>query len=433
LSFLPGTFCTEPWKQVEYPFAQAGKSTLERGFVFCMSARVEKATLERGPYLQQNLRNELVRKTTKKVALIHKRLIRAQSRQKSYADHGRRPLSFDVGDHVFLKISPRRGLMRFGKSVKLSPQFIGPFEILDRIGEVVYCPALPPQLSGVYDVFHISMLRKYKSDPSHVLEWTDLEVNEDTSYEERPVRVLDTRDQVLQGKTIPLVKFYGLGRYVVNVRASKSFSDSSLGGVSDQLPCVKKKHGFCLSVLIAMKATFLLLAFAYLRTLGFTLLSLPLLYASLVSMLLSIASHPLLNLPMLLGKNPNGTFPIWSLIMFSPYLYFVRGFSVLQRLWNGEAPYSEICEGLYVGGWPYSPEKLPPGNPAIVDCTCELPRNLEFLGHAYLCIPTWDTRAPQPHEIESAVWWACRKRAQKIPISIYCAYVYCINVFLSKG
>ncbi|KAL7228426.1 hypothetical protein ACSBR2_007193 [Camellia fascicularis] len=179
---------------------------------------------------------------------------------------------------------------------------------------------------------------------------------------------------------------------------------------------------FGLSVLIAMKATFLLLAFAYLRTLGFTLLSLPLLYASLVSMLLSIASHPLLNLPMLLGKNPDGTFPIWSLIMFSPYLYFVRGFSVLRRLWSGEAPYSEICEGLYVGGWPYSPEKLPPGNPAIVDCTCELPRNLEFSGHAYLCIPTWDTRAPQPHEIESAVWWACRKRAQKIPIFIYCAY-----------
>ncbi|KAL7260007.1 hypothetical protein ACSBR1_005798 [Camellia fascicularis] len=185
---------------------------------------------------------------------------------------------------------------------------------------------------------------------------------------------------------------------------------------------------FGLSVLIAMKATFLLLAFAYLRTLSFTLLSLPLLYASLVSMLLSIASHPLLNLPMLLGKNPDGTFPIWSLIMFSPYLYFVRGFSVLQRLWSGEAPYSEIYEGLYIGGWPYSPEKLPPGNPAIVDCTCELPRNLEFSGHAYLCISTWDTRAPQPREIESAVWWACRKRAQKIPIFIYCAYGICFKL-----
>ena len=113
---------------------------------------------------------------------------------------------FEVGDHVFLKISPRRGLMRFGKSGKLSPRFIGPFEILERIGETAYRLALPPQLSGVHDVFHVSMLRKYEPDPSHVLDWTDLEVDEDASYEERPVRVLDRRDQVLRGKTIPLVK-----------------------------------------------------------------------------------------------------------------------------------------------------------------------------------------------------------------------------------
>ena len=113
---------------------------------------------------------------------------------------------FEVGDHVFLKISPRRGLMRFGKSGKLSPRFIGPFEILERIGEVAYRLALPPQLSGVHDMFHVSMLRKYEPDPSHVLDWTDLEVDEDASSEERPVRVLDRRDQVLRGKTIPLVK-----------------------------------------------------------------------------------------------------------------------------------------------------------------------------------------------------------------------------------
>ena len=113
---------------------------------------------------------------------------------------------FEVGDHVFLKISPRRGLMRFGKSGKLSPRFIGPFEILERIGEVVYRLALPLQLSGVHDIFHVSMLQKYELDPSHVLDWTNLEVDEDASYEERPVWVLDRRDQVLRGKTIPLVK-----------------------------------------------------------------------------------------------------------------------------------------------------------------------------------------------------------------------------------
>ncbi|XP_028056174.1 uncharacterized protein LOC114260290 [Camellia sinensis] len=96
--------------------------------------------------------------------------------------------------------------MRFGKKGKLSPRFVGPFEILERIGEVAYWLALPPPLFGVHDVFHISMLRKYEPDPSHVLDWTKLEVDKDVSYEERPVRILDTRDQVLRGKTITLVK-----------------------------------------------------------------------------------------------------------------------------------------------------------------------------------------------------------------------------------
>ena len=84
------------------------------------------------------LRPLLVRETMEKVELIRKRFVTAQSRQKSYADRRRRPLAFETGDHVFLKISPRRGLMRFGKSGKLSPRFIGPFEILERIGEVAF-------------------------------------------------------------------------------------------------------------------------------------------------------------------------------------------------------------------------------------------------------------------------------------------------------
>lgn len=180
--------------------------------------------------------------------------------------------------------------------------------------------------------------------------------------------------------------------------------------------------GLGLSVLIGLKALFLFLLFVNLRSFGFTLLSVPFLYASLVSFLVSIASHPFINLPMLLGKNSDGSFPVWSLIMFSPYLYFVRTFSALRRLCSGEAPYSEVCEGLYVGGWPSSSDKLPPGNPAVVDCTCEFPRRLGVSGDAYLCVPTWDTRAPQPAEIESAVRWACRKRAQERSVFIHCAY-----------
>ena len=149
---------------------------------------------------------ELGRETTEKVELIRRRRVTAQSRQKSYADRRRRPLAFEIGGHVFLKISPRRGLMRCGKSGKLSPRCICPVEILERVGEVAYRLALPPQSAGVHDVFHVSMLRKYEPDPSHMLDWTDLEIDEDAAYEERPVRVLDRRDQVLRGKTSLLVK-----------------------------------------------------------------------------------------------------------------------------------------------------------------------------------------------------------------------------------
>ncbi|GER51216.1 dual specificity protein phosphataseDiacylglycerol kinase [Striga asiatica] len=180
--------------------------------------------------------------------------------------------------------------------------------------------------------------------------------------------------------------------------------------------------GVGLSVLIGLKAAALFIFFAYLRTLGLILLSVPILYASLISFLVAIASHPYINLPILIGKGSDGKIPIWSLILFSPHLYFVRAFSALRRLTTGDPPYTEIFEGLYVGGWPYSPEKCPPGKPAIIDCTCELPRKEELSGHAYLCIPTWDTRSPHPAEIERAVNWACRKRAQKVPVFIHCAY-----------
>ena len=83
----------------------------------------------------------------------------------------RRPLEFEVRDHVFLKVIPKRGVVRFGKRGKLSPRFIGPFEILERVGIVAYRLALPPNMSGVHEVFHVSMLRKYTPDPAHVVDW----------------------------------------------------------------------------------------------------------------------------------------------------------------------------------------------------------------------------------------------------------------------
>ncbi|KAL5583119.1 hypothetical protein UlMin_015561 [Ulmus minor] len=130
----------------------------------------------------------------------------AQSRQKSYADKRKRSLEFQVGDSVFLKVAPMKGVMCFGKKEKLSPRFIGPFEILERIGKVTYKLALPPELSSVHNVFHVSMLKKYVSDPSHVLEHEPIQVKEDLTYEEKPVQILDRKDKTLRNKVIPIVK-----------------------------------------------------------------------------------------------------------------------------------------------------------------------------------------------------------------------------------
>ena len=133
--------------------------------------------------------------TSEKVSLIRQRLLMAQSWQKSYANVRRRPLEFKIGDHVFLKVMPKRGVVRFGKHRKLSPRFIGPFEILERIGIVAYRLALPPSMSGVYEVFHVCMLRKYTPDPARVVDWGQIEVDTDETFEEGPVCIVDSRDQ----------------------------------------------------------------------------------------------------------------------------------------------------------------------------------------------------------------------------------------------
>ena len=148
----------------------------------------------------------LIRDTSEKVSLIRQRLLTAQSRQKSYDDVRRLPLEFEVGDHAFLKVMPKRGVISFGKREKLSPRFIGPFEILERIGTVAYKLALSPSMTGVHEVFHVSMLRKYTRDPAHVVDWGQIEVDTDGTFEEGPVCILDSRDQVLRRKTMRLVR-----------------------------------------------------------------------------------------------------------------------------------------------------------------------------------------------------------------------------------
>ena len=145
---------------------------------------------------------DLIRDTSEKVSLIRQRLPTAQS----YADVRRRPLEFEIEDHVFLKVMPKRGVVRFGKRGKQSPRFIGPFEILERVGTVAYRLALPPSMSGVHEVFHVSMLWKYTPDPAHVVDWGQIEIDTDGTFEEGPVHIVDSRDQVLRRKTVRLVR-----------------------------------------------------------------------------------------------------------------------------------------------------------------------------------------------------------------------------------
>ncbi|KAL0541199.1 hypothetical protein IC582_021238 [Cucumis melo] len=149
---------------------------------------------------------ELVQSTNEAIQKIRSRMHTAQSRQKSYADVRRKDLEFEVGDKVFLKVAPMKGVLRFERRGKLSPRFVGPFEILERIGPVAYRLALPPSLSTVHDVFHVSMLRKYVPDPSHVVDYEPLEIDENLSYVEQPVEVLAREVKTLRNKQIPLVK-----------------------------------------------------------------------------------------------------------------------------------------------------------------------------------------------------------------------------------
>ncbi|KAK6147797.1 hypothetical protein DH2020_018709 [Rehmannia glutinosa] len=148
---------------------------------------------------------KIIEKTVGVIAKIRDRINAAQDRQKSYADRRRKDLQFEVLDKVFLKVAPLKGVVRFGKKGKLRPRYIGPFEILDRIEDVAYRLALPPELATVHNVFHISMLRKYISDPSHIINHEELDVSNNLAYEESPVAILGKKVHKLRNREVPLV------------------------------------------------------------------------------------------------------------------------------------------------------------------------------------------------------------------------------------
>jgi hypothetical protein len=115
-------------------------------------------------------------------------------------------LSFEVGDYVYLNVSPKRGLRHFKVRAKLAPRFIGTFKIMEKRGGVAYQLEMPPQLSDVYDMFHVSELKKCLSVPKEQIPMEDLSATEDLSYQEYPVKILETSERVTQNNKIRMCK-----------------------------------------------------------------------------------------------------------------------------------------------------------------------------------------------------------------------------------
>ena len=149
---------------------------------------------------------EIVQDTMDKVKLIKSRLKAAQDRQKSYADQHKREIEYKVGEKVFLRVSPWKGVIQFSQKGKLSPRYIGPYEILGRIGPLAYRLALPQEMAQIHDVFHVSMLRRYRSDPTHVLKNKEVEIADDLSYVEEPIKIIGYKIKQLRNREISLVK-----------------------------------------------------------------------------------------------------------------------------------------------------------------------------------------------------------------------------------
>ncbi|GKA97915.1 putative reverse transcriptase domain-containing protein [Tanacetum coccineum] len=132
---------------------------------------------------------EIMQETTKKIVQIKERLKTTRSRQKSYADKRRKPLKFQVGDRVLLKVSPWKGVVRFGKKGKLAPRYVGPFEIVERVGPVAYRLKLPQELSCVHDTFHVSNLKKCLAEPDIQVPLDEIEIDENLRFVEEPIDV----------------------------------------------------------------------------------------------------------------------------------------------------------------------------------------------------------------------------------------------------
>nr|GEZ01984.1 putative reverse transcriptase domain-containing protein [Tanacetum cinerariifolium] len=154
----------------------------------------------------QILGPDLIQETTEKIVQIKQRMQAARNRQKSYADLKRKPMDFQVGDKVILKVSPWKGVVRFGKRGMLNPRYVGPFKVLERVGDVAYKLNLPEKLSRVHNTFHVSNLKKCHADKPLAVLLDGLHFDDKLYFVEEPVEIMDREVKPLKPSQIPLVK-----------------------------------------------------------------------------------------------------------------------------------------------------------------------------------------------------------------------------------
>nr|GEW32779.1 putative reverse transcriptase domain-containing protein [Tanacetum cinerariifolium] len=153
---------------------------------------------------------ELIRETIEKIVQIKNWLLTARSRQKSYADVRRKPMEFEVGDMVMLKVLPWKGVIGFGKRGKLSPRYIGPFKIIERIGPVAYMLELPEKLHGIHNTFHVSNLKKCLADENLVIPLEEIQLDNKLHFIEESMEIIDREVKQLKQSQIPIVKEHWL-------------------------------------------------------------------------------------------------------------------------------------------------------------------------------------------------------------------------------
>ncbi|GJS54732.1 hypothetical protein Tco_0628094 [Tanacetum coccineum] len=151
---------------------------------------------------------DLVQETTEKIIQIKKRIQAARDRQKSYADLKHKPMEFQVGDRVMLKVSPWKGVVRFGKRGKLNPRYVEPFKVLEKVGSVAYTLELPQERSRVHNTFHVSNLKKCYSDEPLAVLLDEIHIDDKLQFVEEPVEIMEREIKRLKRSRILLVKVH---------------------------------------------------------------------------------------------------------------------------------------------------------------------------------------------------------------------------------